>query len=195
MVFTITELFDLAFMTVLLGVIFMNFFKGFSKPKAYDPLTHYNRGFNFDWNSFKFSVIVVAPAIVLHELAHKFVAIGYGLQATFHAAYFWLFLGLVLSLMNFKFIFFIPGYVAITGAAGPLQYSLTAGAGPFMNLLLWIVAFTILKYKLMNKKYYPILYLTKQINMFLFIFNMIPLSIFDGAKFFSGLFQYISTAL
>lgn len=195
MIFTIQELFDLVFMIVLLGLIFMNFFKGFVKPKEYDPLTQYNRGFNFDWNSFKFSVIVVAPAIVLHELGHKFFALGYGLQATFHAAYFWLFIGLALSLMKFRFIFFIPGYVAITGKAAPLQHALTAGAGPFMNLLLWIGALVALKYKLVDKRYFPIVYLTKQINMLLFFFNMIPFSIFDGAKFFSGLFQYLSTVL
>ena len=187
MLFTITELFDIIAMTALLGIIFMNLFKGLTKPKKYDPITQYTRRFSFDWDAFKFSVIIVAPAIVLHELAHKFVALGYGLEATFHAAYFWLLIGLALSLMNFPFIFFVPAYVSIAGEAEPLQYALTAGAGPFMNLLLWIGALIVLKYRLVNKKYYPLIHLTKQINMFLFIFNMLPIPGFDGSKVFSGL--------
>jgi len=190
MIVTFQELFDIVFMTVMLGLIFMYFFRGI---RAKDALiAQYQSGFNMD--EFKFSLMVIAPAIVLHELAHKFVALLFGMQATFHAAYLWLFIGLVLSMMRFKFLFFIPGFVSIS-AGSALQSSLTAGAGPFMNLLLWIGAIIVLKYKLVDEKYDSIIFLTKQINMFLFFFNMIPLGFFDGAKFFSGMIQYISTVL
>lgn len=195
MIFTIAELFDLIAMTAIVGLIFMNLFRESIKPKEHEPLAYYKTGHSFDWNSFKFSIMAVAPAIALHELGHKFVAIGYGLQATFHAAYFWLFIGLALSLMNFRFIFFVPAYVAITGEAGPLPYALTSAAGPFMNLLLWIGAVIALKSKKLKKKHFPLIHITKQINMFLFFFNLLPFGPFDGAKFFGGMIEYLSSAL
>ena len=50
-------------MIVMLGLIFMNFFKGFRK-KEEDIIAQYQRG--FDLEAFKFSIAVIAPAIVLH---------------------------------------------------------------------------------------------------------------------------------
>lgn len=191
MQFSFMEFFDLVFMIVMLGLIFMYFFKGFGRVKKQDDvIAQYQRG--FDLEAFKFSLAVIAPAIVLHELAHKFVALAFGLEATFHASYIFLFIGLVLSMLNFKFLFFIPGYVAIS-LGTPLQGALTAFAGPFINLLLWIAALLTIKYKWVDKKYLPAAYLTKQINMFLFFFNMLPIWMFDGAKFFSGMYQYLLT--
>lgn len=186
MIITLAEIFDLAFMTVMLGLIFMNFFKrmDIGRPNLYP------QGF-FDYKKFKLSVIAVAPAIILHEMAHKFLAIGFGMSATFHAAYLWLLIGLALSMTNFGILFFVPAFVSISSGT-PLQTALTAGAGPFMNLFLWIGALLVLKYKLVKKKYSLALHLTKQINMFLFIFNMIPIPMFDGAKFFGGLLSYFS---
>lgn len=187
MIITAFELFDLAFMTVMLGLIFMNFFKrmDIGTPELY------SYGF-FDYKKFKLSIIAVAPAIILHEMAHKFLAIGFGMNATFHAAYIWLLIGLALSMTNLGIVFFVPAFVSISPGT-PLQTALTAGAGPFMNLILWIGALLALKYKLVKKRYFLALHLTKQVNMFLFIFNMIPIPMFDGAKFFSGLFSYFST--
>lgn len=177
------ELFDMVVMTAVVGYIFMDFFK---RPvENYDPLVHYKAGFN--WNDFWFACLVVAPAIILHELAHKFVALSYGLNATFQAAYLFLGLGLIMKLMRFGFIFFVPAYVSVIGRATPLQFSIIAFAGPLMNLILWATSWFVVKKKLVNKKYIPALVLTSRINMFLFIFNMLPIPGFDGFKVFSGL--------
>jgi len=177
------ELFDMAVMTAVVGFIFMDFFK---RPvENYDPLIHYKVGFN--WNDFLFACLVVAPAIILHELAHKFVALSYGLSATYQAAYFFLGLGLIMKLMRFGFIFFVPAYVSIIGRATPLQFSIIAFAGPLMNLILWVISWFVVKKNLVKRKYIPALVLTSRINMFLFIFNMLPIPGFDGFKVFSGL--------
>lgn len=183
---TIPELFDMVIMTAVVGYIFSSIFR---KPvgEDYDPLKHFRAG--FDWSNFYYAAAITAPAIILHELAHKFVALSFGMQATFQAAYFFLFLGLLLKLMNFGFIFFVPAYVSILGKGTALQFALVAGAGPFMNLFLWLSALFLLKYKLINAKYNPTLILMSRINMFLFIFNMIPIPGFDGSKFFLGLIQ------
>jgi Zn-dependent protease len=134
--------------------------------------------------------MVTGPAIILHELAHKIAAMSFGFTATFHAAYFWLILGLVLKFMNFGFIFFVPAYVSISGLMTPLQNMIISGAGPFTNLALWLGSEALLRTNLAKKrKMHVVLYLTSKINMFLFIFNMLPILGFDGSKFFSGIFS------
>ena len=187
--FTLLELFDIVLMTLIVGYIFSGTFR---KPVEhdYDPISHYKYGFHgINWEDFKLSVIVTVPAIIFHELGHKFVALGFGLEAQFHAAWTFLALGLAMKLLNFGFIFFVPAYVAILGNSTPLQSSLIAFAGPAVNLILWLGSLAMLKFKSFPKKYNGVLLLTGKINMFLFIFNMLPIPGFDGSKVFMGLIK------
>ncbi len=186
-IISLSEVIDLIIMTAAIGFIFSRFFK---EPSAdYDPLKAYTKKRFFDWDNFKFAAMVTAPAIILHEMAHKFVALSFGAQAVFHAAYTWLGLGVLLRLMNFGFIFFIPGYVSYFSASlTHLQIALIAVAGPLTNLLIFFAATYMLK-RVMSKKWRATLYLTKQINLFLFIFNMLPIKPFDGGHFFSSILQ------
>jgi len=181
MLFTFAEITDMVVMTLILGYIFLRMI---------------NRGKQFDKDSFLFSCLTIAPAIILHELGHKFTAIFFGYTAIFHAAYFWLGLGLVLAIARSPFILFIPAYVQISCGTNcvqaPLATSLIALAGPLVNLLLYITAQIVLKTKKdMDKKTYAFWQITKQINLFLFIFNMLPIPRFDGSKVFTGLFKII----
>ena len=146
----------------------------------------------FDWSAFRIAVIVTAPGLLFHELGHKFAALALGLTATFHAAYFWLAIGVVLRLMNFKWIFFVPAFVALGGDFTVVQGTITAFAGPGMNLLLFLVAWAALKWGKFSQRTFSLLYFTKQINLFLFVFNLLPIPPFDGFKFFSGLVKIIS---
>jgi len=184
--FTFGEIFDIVVMTAVVGYIFSGLFK---RPveESYEPLKHFKAGFDFE--DFKFAVLITAPAIILHELGHKFVALGYGLEAHFQAAWFFLGLALILKLMNFGFIFIVPAFVSIIGRATPLEFGLIAFAGPAVNLALWLFAAFALKKNLFARKYNPALALTSKINMFLFIFNILPIPGFDGSKVFTGLIQ------
>lgn len=187
MLITPREIVDMAIMTGFVGFIFADLFGRLRKPrKDYDPLIHGPKS-GFDWDNFKFAIMAIAPALILHELGHKFVALHFGLAATFHAAYFWLLLGLVLKLMRFHFIFFVPAYVAVIGMASPLEHSLIAFAGPLVNMILWLGIAALVKYNKIQKKYHHFALITSKVNMFLFIFNMIPIPGFDGSKVFSGL--------
>ena len=178
MIFSIRELFDVVIMTLAVGYIFMDMFR--------------KEPYGFDKKAFMFACLVTAPALIFHELAHKFVALSFGLEATFHAAYFWLLLGIVLKMLRFGFIFFVPAYVSIGGTAiNPLASALIAGAGPFLNLLLFVTAWLLLKQKRIKHNTYVFLQVTKQINLFLFIFNMLPIPFFDGMKFYQGIFQTV----
>ena len=216
MIFTIREVLDAIIMSFIVGIIFSDFFSRYkkkdlkkgsgiftqhhSKEIEYDPISEYKAssgkklgGLDLSWDNIKFSMAIVAPAIILHELGHKFVAIGFGAEATFHISYFFLGIALVLKLMNSPFIFLVPAFVAYpAGAITPLQSSMVAGAGPFVNLLIFLGSSIALKYsKKMSERSVLLLGLTKQVNLFLAIFNMIPFRPFDGGHFFQGIFQSI----
>ncbi|MEM4239777.1 MAG: M50 family metallopeptidase [Candidatus Woesearchaeota archaeon] len=183
MMITLREMFDAALMTVAVGYIFMGIFQARARFHA------------FDWQALWFACLVTAPALILHELSHKFVAIAAGLQATFHAAYFWLGIGVLLRLFHSPLIFFVPAYVSISCAHAPctmppLVSAMTAFAGPGLNLALWLASWTVLKYRrLRSRKWFLFWFLTKKINMLLFILNMLPIPGFDGYSVYSGLWQ------
>lgn len=176
------ELFDVVAMTLIVGYIFMHLI---------------NRKGQFEWNTFWFSCMAIAPAIILHELGHKIVAIMFGYTAIFHAAYLWLGFGLVLALVKSPILFFVPAYVQISCSTvncvqSPLAISLIAFAGPFVNLILFFAALIVLKKnKHLSKKAFAFWHLTKLINIFLFVFNMLPIPGFDGSKVFAGLIQVL----
>jgi len=200
-IITLIEIFDLIVMSLFLGFLFSGMFRPFAKPEeeGYDPLEHYKKRqkTKFFTDEMKLAVIVTGPAIVLHEMGHKFAAMAYGVPAVFHAFYYSSFslalgiIAIIMKLANFGFFFIVPGFVSICeGAAScplsPMQSALIAFAGPGINLLLFLGSWIALKSGKIDKKYMPILQLTKQINLFLFFFNMIPLGPFDGASVFRG---------
>ncbi len=188
---TVGEIVDVLIMTIAVGYVFMDVFRARQQIPAEIP-----SGFSlgFDWKKLWFSCMVAAPAVLVHELGHKLVAIAFGLQATFHAAYTWLGLGILLKLLNTGFIFFIPGYVAIQGFAGYLQHALISFAGPGVNLLLWLAGYAVLKLKKhVSKTEYAFWAETKHINIFLFFFNMLPIPGIDGFGVYASLWQWFVT--
>ena len=188
---TIVEIIDLIAMTFFVGYIFSGLIP--VRRESYDPLTHYKKMFDFE--ALKFTIMATTPAIIVHELAHKFVALGFGLNAIFYAFYrssFSLFLGiiaLISKLTGMGFIFIVPGFVGISGNGTHLQFALAALAGPLLNLVLWIGAWLVLKSKKHKKRHYLLLLLTQKINMYLFIFNMLPIPGFDGYGFLTELIK------
>lgn len=140
----------------------------------------------------KFTFLVVAPAIVLHEMGHKFIALALGLKATFYASFPGLAIGIFLRLIQAPFIMFVPGFVSTMGGT-PLQHSMVAFAGPLVNLLLWVGSTLVLKSRLsLTHNQRLALHITKQINIFLFFFNMIPFAPFDGGHVVNGLINTFS---
>ena len=188
------EILDLVIMVAAIGFIFKDYLPGPSRNDDYDPLEAFRKGGFFAakyFKGFKQSVIVAAPAVVLHEAAHKISAVSFGFEATFHAFYGGLGLGILLKLLNFPFLFFIPGFVSYSAFdLHPLVRSFIAFAGPLANLLLFSFAALALK-KDWFPKHVHLLSLTKQINLFLFVFNLLPFGPFDGADVFGGLFEFL----
>jgi len=186
---TFPEIIDLVIMIGVVGFIFKDVLRTKVSVGEYDPLKDFKKKTKFFSEGFKNAIIVTAPAIVLHELGHKISAISFGLEATFHASYMWLGIGALLKVIGAPFLFFVPGFVSYTGAGvEPLARALIAFSGPGVNLLLFLFAMTAIKQGWF-RKYLPLLVLTKQINLFLFIFNMLPFGFFDGAQVFRSLTQ------
>jgi Zn-dependent protease len=212
MLFTFQEIIDAVVMSFVVGLIFSDFFARFNargKQKGrvfvktrskdeieYDPIEHHSRKtlrlgpLNINWDDMKFAIMIIAPAIILHELGHKFVAMAYGAEATFHISYMFLGIALLLKMFNSPFIFLVPAFVAYPNILTPLQGSAVAFAGPAVNLILFAVSALILKYaKKLTERQIALLALTKKVNLFLAIFNMIPISPFDGGHVIEGLVQ------
>jgi len=176
-IITVIEIIYLIITVLVIGYIF----SGMSRLYSTDPLKVYKR---FDWDDFKFAIMIAAPGIILHELAHKFVAMGFGLEAVYQIWPLGLAIGAALKAFGSSFILLAPGYVLIQNAS-VFQMSLSAFAGPAVNLALWIIpVFMLKKAKNMSHKKVVGLVMLKQINKWLFLFNMIPLPPLDGSKVF-----------
>src|SRR3989344_4738366 len=139
-IISLIEIIHIIIATLVVGYIFTGLFPLRGSRK--DILESYTR--RFDWSEFWFACMVAAPGVILHEMGHKFVAMFFGLTAFFQVSYFGLLLGIILKLLGTGFIILAPGYVVISGAT-PLQMMLSAFAGPFINLVLWITAMLVLK--------------------------------------------------
>jgi len=184
MLITLTEVVYILILTFAAGYIFSGIFK----QPVQEPEDYINQAKSNQFiENMKFSAIIAAPAIILHEFAHKFTALALGLQASFHIWSTGLLIGVILRALNFGFIFLAPGYVSILGAT-PLQSGITAFAGPLINLLLFVGVTIYLKTSpKISRKAHLILLYTKKINLWLFLFNMIPIPPLDGSKVLSGI--------
>lgn len=127
------------------------------------------------------TLVTVGLGFVLHEIAHKLMAIRYGFWAEYRL---WL-EGLVLALVTsyFGFVFAAPGAVYIHGnyidrdVNGKISI-----AGPLTNIMLaliFLMASSVLPSPLRD-----VAVLGYAVNSFLALFNLIPIAVLDGAKVF-----------
>jgi hypothetical protein len=181
------ELIDIVIMALAIGYIFSGYLK---KPADdnYDPLRNYKRK-DVLWEDIKYAALAAGPAVILHELAHKFVAIAFGAQATLYAPYGFYLIVILLKLIGFPFLFFVGGMVYHTSLSA-LPSALVALAGPFTNFLIWFSLTILMNKNKIKSKYYIYTVPLAKISLFLAIFNMIPLPGFDGFSFFASLFQF-----
>ena len=126
------------------------------------------------------SLLTAGVAFLLHELAHKIVAVNYGQAAEFRADYSMLFLAVMSALLGF--IFAAPGAVHHRGYLNAKEHGHIAIAGPVMNLVLAAVFLPVYLGGVgLNLGLLVLLgQLGIVVNFFLAAFNLIPFGPLDG---------------
>jgi len=124
------------------------------------------------------SLATVGVAFLLHELAHKVVAVRFGQVAAFKADYGMLFLAVMSALAGF--LFAAPGAVVHRGRITARENGLIALAGPVTNIGLAAVFLPLMLFGpgllgLIGQR-------GVSINLLLAGFNMIPYGPLDGKK-------------
>ena len=172
--FSSRELRDLAVAWVALGVAFAIFFAGGGR-RAIEAIVGGG---------------VVAPVLVslltagagflIHEVAHKVVAVRFDQVAEFRADYGMLFLAVVSSIAGF--IFAAPGAVYHRGRLTPREHGLIALAGPAVNVGLAALFLPVfLSGSLLGSDFLALVGSRGlMINLLLAAFNMIPFGPLDG---------------
>lgn len=133
------------------------------------------------------ATVLFAMGFILHELAHKYVAQGYGLWAEFRLNITGVLLTALSIVSPIKFI--APGAVVISGLADKDKMGRTAFAGPLVNIITTAGLLIVLPTFRGGLIYAALLY-GASINAFLAVFNLIPFSVFDGRKVFTWNRQY-----
>lgn len=127
------------------------------------------------------SLLTVGPGFVFHELSHKFQAQRYGYWAEFRMWPMGLVLALVTSLIGF--IFAAPGATYISGVnITQSENGKISIAGPLTNVA--IVMLFLPLYYLGGPLWNIVGFIGVQINLFLALFNMLPIGPLDGSKVF-----------
>jgi len=171
--FSGTELRDLAIAWVALSAAFAVFFAGgaggLERILAYGVVI-----------PVVVSMVTAGVAFLLHEIAHKVVAVRFGQVAEFRADRGMLFLAVMSALLGF--IFAAPGAVHHRGRITERQHGLVAIAGPVTNLALMLafVPVLVLGGALGDEIVALIGSRGLAINAFLAAFNLIPYGPLDG---------------
>jgi len=172
--FSARELRDLGVAWVALGVAFAIFFAG-GGSRAVTMLL--DRGVV---GPLLISLVTAGLGFLLHELAHKVVAVRFDQIAEFRADYGMLFLAVMSALVGF--LFAAPGAVHHRGRLTPREHGLIALAGPVINGLLALVFVPV--YVAGGLVGSPFLALLGgrgiAINLFLAAFNLVPFGPLDG---------------
>lgn len=156
------------------------------------------------------SAVAVSSGFLLHEMAHKYVALRFGYWAEYRANM--IGLGLAIAMAFSGFLFAAPGAVMITkyGAAAREFYTqdpfiqeeqwrarekretlLISLAGPMTNIVLAAFFFLLAVFLLISNEAGSGLWIRAAnfaffINIILAAFNMLPFGPLDGKKIFDG---------
>jgi len=123
------------------------------------------------------SFIAVGTGFAFHEMAHKYIAQRHGLAAEFRRWNFGLLMAVISSFLGF--LFAAPGAVHIFGYADAKVMVKTSIAGPIAN---FIVAVTSLGISLILVDIDNFLFFLAYFNLFLALFNLLPIPPLDGSK-------------
>jgi len=172
--FSSRELRDLLVAWVALGLAFAIFFAGGGN-RTIQLLTNGSFGL-----ALVVSLLTAGVGFLLHEVAHKVVAVRFNQVAEFRADYGMLAVAIMSALVGF--IFAAPGAVYHRGVLTEREHGLIALAGPVTNLLLLVAFAPVLVVGVLVGS--DVIQLVGSrgliINAFLAAFNMLPFGSLDG---------------
>lgn len=175
--FSTRELRDLIAAWLALGIAFTLFIlQTSSTPILPDPSAV---PINVVGRIFALSLLTVGVGFLLHELAHKVVAVRFGQVAAFRADYGMLLLAIGAGFAGF--LFAAPGAVYHSGRISSRENGLIAVAGPLTNVAL-VGTFTPLFFLIEGGFINEVGQLGITINAALAGFNMLPFGPLDGRK-------------
>lgn len=175
------EIRDLTIAWLALGVAFTIFFAGGSGGLS----RLLSDGTGTLLVAFGVALLTAGVGFLLHELAHKVVAVRYGQIAAFHADYGMLFLAVMSAFLGF--IFAAPGAVHHRGRLTDRQHGLVALAGPVTNVALSALFVGVIVLGATGGSGL-VRFVGERglaINLFLAAFNLIPYGGLDGKTVFS----------
>ncbi|MCR4335707.1 MAG: site-2 protease family protein [archaeon] len=131
-------------------------------------------------------LVAVGTGFILHELAHKYVAIHYGAKAEFRAWRQGLLLAIGLAIFtNGSFVFAAPGAVYVFGKSITVKENGHISiAGPITNLLVVLLFGLLLALTNPTEFLAQIIISAMYVNFFLAAFNLLPIFPLDGSKVF-----------
>lgn len=130
------------------------------------------------------AALAVGTGFLMHELAHKYVAIHFGAKAEYRAWNLGLMIALGVAIFA-GFIFAAPGAVYIFGKKVSVKENgIISLAGPAMNVVVGIVSFMIAG-AYSTSQIGNVAAVVGSINFYLALFNLLPVFVLDGAKVFA----------
>lgn len=163
------ELRDLAAAWVALGIAFALFLEPVTIQRMLNGAGQFGE-------TFLLSMLTVGVGFLLHELAHKVVAVRFGQVAAFRADYGMLGLAVAGGLAG---IFFAaPGAVYHRGQVTVRENGIIAVAGPVTNLVLAVVF--LIPFLFVGGFVGAVAQMGVLVNLFLAAFNMVPFGPLDG---------------
>lgn len=135
-----------------------------------------------------FFLVALGTGFILHEMAHKFTAIYFGHRAEFRMWAAGLGFMFLLALLPTKIMFIAPGAVYIGGGMKRItqrENGIISLAGPFTNVVIALIAIAALLVVgpiYVGSMGLELLSITAWINIFLALFNLIPVYPLDGSK-------------
>ncbi len=136
---------------------------------------------------FVISAIAVGAAFILHEMAHKFMAMKFGYYAAFRKDNGMLLMGVALAALV-GIVFAAPGATVIYSQPGremsKKENGIISVAGPVVNLCLGVAFFAILiaGYGLHLDLVQILGVMGLSVNGMIAFFNLLPISVLDGKK-------------